>query len=353
MTVVHVIVPDSIDDPNRPSGGNVYDRRICSGLATHGWSVHEHALPGAWPRPDGAAVAALADVVAGIPDRAVTLIDGLMASTAPEVLLPEARRLRLVVLVHMPLGDGPAADPDVIDRERTVLSAAAAVVTTSNWTRHRLIDRYALLASRVHVAAPGVDIGRLAPGTVTGGELLCVAAVTPEKGHEVLLAALTTIRDIPWRCLLVGALTVDRGLVDELRHQSRNDGISDRICLAGPQDREYLDVAYTSADVLVLASRAETYAMVVTEALARGLPVIATAVGGLPEALGHAADGQRPGLLVPADDPAALAGALSRWLTDAGLRRHLRGAARDRRTTLSSWSVTTRELGTVLTGVTA
>jgi glycosyltransferase involved in cell wall biosynthesis len=65
--------------------------------------------------------------------------------------------------------------------------------------------------------------------------------------------------------------------------------------------------AYAAADVLVLASRTETYGMVVTEALARGLPVIATAVGGLPEALGQASDGRRPGLLVPPEDSFALA----------------------------------------------
>ena len=51
MTEVHVIVPEGIDDPARPSGGNTYDRRVCRGLAALGWAVHEHAVPGAWPRP--------------------------------------------------------------------------------------------------------------------------------------------------------------------------------------------------------------------------------------------------------------------------------------------------------------
>ena len=73
--------------------------------------------------------------------------------------------------------------------------------------------------------------------------------------------------------------------------------------------------------MLVLASHAETYGMVVTEALARGLPVITTAVGGLPEALGQTRDGRRPGLLVPPGDSGALAAALRRWLTDAELRQ--------------------------------
>ena len=74
--------------------------------------------------------------------------------------------------------------------------------------------------------------------------------------------------------------------------------------------------------------------MVVTEALARGLPVVAADVGGVPEALGRGADGIRPGLLVPPEDPAALGAALRAWLGDAELRGRLRRAARERRESL-------------------
>ena len=88
-----------------------------------------------------------------------------------------------------------------------------------------------------------------------------------------------------------------------------------------------LDHSYGAADLVVLASRAETYGMVVIEGLARGLPVIATEVGGVSEALGHGADGIRPGLLVAPEDPAALGAALRDWLGDAELRRRLRRVA--------------------------
>ena len=101
----------------------------------------------------------------------------------------------------------------------------------------------------------------------------------------------------------------------------------------------------------MLASRAESYGMVVTEALARGLPVIAWEVGGVPEALGHAADGSRPGLLVPPGDSQTLGQTLSCWLGNPRERARLRAAARSRREGLSDWAQTSRELSAVLSEV--
>ena len=123
-----------------------------------------------------------------------------------------------------------------------------------------------------------------------------------------------------------------------------------RVRFSGPQTEADLARSYGAADVMVLPSRAETYGMVVTEALARGLPVIAAEVGGVPEALGYGADGIRPGLLVPPDDPAALRDALRAWLEDADLRGRVRRAARERRASLSSWSTTTAAVADVLVG---
>jgi len=352
VKTVHVVVPDGIDDPQRPSGGNVYDRRVCHGLTVAGWSVHEHAVPGRWPRPDPAARATLALVLAEVPDDALVLLDGLVASAVPEVLGAEAGRLRLVVLVHLPLGAGPSGDgdPDALRRERAALSTAAAVVATSGWTRRWLLERYALPSDRVHVVEPGVDIADVAPGTTHGGELLCVGAVTPVKGYDVLVAALAGVRDRPWHCVCVGSLDLDPGFVDGLRDRAAEAGIVDRVRFVGPLTRTGLDRAYADADLLVLASRAETYGMVVTEALAHGLPVVATDVGGVREALGRAPDGSRPGVLVQPRDPLALAAALDRWLDDADRRESLRRAAQARRPTLSGWSEVSLRLSHVLTG---
>ncbi|RKN47954.1 glycosyltransferase [Micromonospora endolithica] len=336
-----VVLPGDIDDPVSPSGGNHYDRRVLDGLAALGWRVREHALAGAWPHPDAAARAALARLLAALPDRAPVLLDGLVASSVPAELAAQARRLRLVVLVHLPLET---------DAERAALAAATAVVGTSGWTRQRLREVYALPADRLHVAAPGVGPAPVAAVTPTGGNLLCVAAVTPGKGHDVLVDALAAVADRPWRCVCVGPLDRDPEFADRVRHRVARHGLTDRVRLAGPRTGAALDTAYAEADLLVLASRGETYGMVVTEALARATPVLTTTAGGLPETLGRAPDGTRPGLLVPPGDPDALAGALRRWLDDAALRDRLRRAASDRRTALEDWTGTTATVARVLEG---
>ena len=168
-----------------------------------------------------------------------------------------------------------------------MLAAATAVLTTSEWTRQRLRDLYGLAA---HIAEPGADAAVLAPGTAAGDALLCVAAVTPGKGHDVLLDGLATATDLSWRCECVGSLDRAPAFAAGVRRAAREKGLSDRVRFPGPRSGPELDRAYAAADLLVLASHAETYGMVVTEALARGLPVLAADVGGITEALGHGDD---------------------------------------------------------------
>jgi glycosyltransferase involved in cell wall biosynthesis len=309
--------------------------------------VHVHEVPGSWPSPDPQSLGILAGVVGSVPDGTLVLVDGLVASPAPEVLAPEARRLRLVVLVHIPLGEG-MSDGRARVREATVLSGAASVVTTSAWTRRTLLELYSLPADRVHVAEPGVDPAELAPGTATAGALLSVAAVIPGKGHDLLLDALAQLAGHRWECNCVGSLERDPAFVERLRRRVVEARLGGRVSFSGPQADDDLARSYTAADVFVLPSRAESYGIVVVEALARGLPVVAAEVGGVPEALGYGADGTRPGLLVPPDDPLALREAIASWLEDPGLRSRLRRAARERRETLAGWSTTASTVADVL-----
>ncbi|WP_300007235.1 glycosyltransferase family 4 protein [Pseudonocardia sp.] len=342
---VHVVLPDDVDDPALPSGGNAYDRRVCRGLACGGWAVEEIAVGGSWPRPDGAARAALRRALDGLPDGAVVLLDGLVACGVPDVVVPQAGRLALVVLVHLPLGDEEGGTEEdrasLADAERAVLHAAAAVVATSPWTAARLADVHGLAG--VHVARPGVDPVPLARGSGGAGRLMCVGSVSPTKGQDVLVAALATVVDLPWTCALVGPLRRDPAHVARVRAAIDGHGLAGRVRLTGPLTGPPLDAAYDTADLLVVPSRAEAYGMVVTEALARGVPVLGSAVGGIPESVGGDA-----GLLVPPGDAGALAGALRRWFADPDLRDRLRSGAAARRDVLDGWEVTIRCLAAVL-----
>ena len=197
--VVHVVVPQGIDDPLRPSGGNTYDRRLCQALGSGGWSVSVGEVAGAWPWAGESGRNALAEALCALPAGSTVLVDGLVASTLPEVVAPACCRLRLVVLMHMPLGID-AERPEALRAECEVLSAASAVVTTSGWARDWVLASYGLDPGRVHVAHPGVDISTTATGTRRGGALLCVGAVTPGKGQDLLFAALEDVADLRWRC---------------------------------------------------------------------------------------------------------------------------------------------------------
>jgi glycosyltransferase involved in cell wall biosynthesis len=328
MSTLHLVVPDGIDDPLRPSGGNLYDRRVADALTAAGRHLVEHPVVGSWPWPDAAATEALADALAAVPDGATALVDGLLASASPGLLVPAARRLALGVLVHLPLG---VADPAARPAEREVLAVARTVVATSAWTRDWLVRHYRL--EDVATAPPGVDPAPVAAGSGTGGALLCVARACRAKGYDVLTRALATLTDLPWTCDWVGPV---------------DDVAAGPISLVGPLPPAAVADRYAAADLVVLPSRLETYGMVLTEALARGLPVLASDVGGVREAVGETSDGRLPGLLVAPGDPQALAAALRAWLTDPGLRATLRVAALDRRTTLPDWAGTAARLTSAL-----
>jgi glycosyltransferase involved in cell wall biosynthesis len=347
---VHVVVPTGFDNPGQPTGGNIYDQRVCAGLAGAGWEVLVATVAGAWPVPDSGDRADLDRIVSAIPDGEIALIDGLIASPSAAQLLAHADRISMTVLLHMPLATALDTRDDASAQrsERAVLRAATGVVVTSEWTRQQVLTRYEIPADRVHVARPGVD-RVAAPARPVRGHLICVGTLGRHKGQDLLVEALAELGDLDWHCTLAGPLDRDPDFVDQLQTSITRLGYDHRVRLTGILTGTALSRAYTTADLLVAPSRSETYGMAVTEALAHGLPVIAAAVGGLPEALGSAADGTCPGQLVPPGDPAALAAAIGHWLADERLRHRLRAAAASRRSNLRGWEHTTQDVANALT----
>ncbi|MDQ1288727.1 MAG: glycosyltransferase family 4 protein [Actinomycetota bacterium] len=350
---LYAVLPDRVTDPSRPSGGSVYDLRVCAALESTGRAVDRILVPGAWPTPSAPDLAGLGAALTALPDGATVLLDGLVACAAPDVVVPATARLRTVVLVHLPLADETGPVPGEAARreacERDVLRASAHVVATSRAVADRLRRRHGLSPDRVHVARPGVDPAPVTAPSDDGTRLLSVASLTPRKGHDVLVEALARVADLRWECAFAGA-EPDDAHAAAVRRLVRARGLGHRVEFTGPLSPGELSARYARTDLLVLASRAEPYGMVVTEALARGIPALVTAVDGLPEAL-RGDDGPTPGLpglLVPPDDANALATGIRAWLTDPAVRARRRRAAGTRRTFLRPWEATATALAAVL-----
>jgi glycosyltransferase involved in cell wall biosynthesis len=333
---LHLVMPGALD---QRTGGYIYDRRIVEGLRALGWTVEVHELAGCFPQADEMACAAAAHAVAKMPSGALPVIDGLALPAFAELVdrLPRP----WVALVHHPLaletGLSTAEARAFADLERRLLARAARVIVTSPGTR-RDLAAYDVEGARIGVVCPGTDPAPLARGSAGPGPvLLCVASLTPRKGHLVLLDALGELTDLDWHLICVGSAERDPACAQSIAAALDRLGLHGRVTLVG--ERAEADVApfYNRADVFVLASHHEGYGMVLTEALARGLAVVSTTAGAIPDTVPESA-----GLLVPPGDPTALAVALREVMTRPELRARLVAGAQEARRQLPSWHDATR-----------
>ncbi len=332
-----------------PSGGTIYNERIA-----RAWGVDIEWLAGGWPFPSEADLGLLRDALlpCGVARSEPVLLDGLIGCAAPGVLR-EARTAsaRIVVLVHLPLPAETSLTPHEIDTlaasEAASLEHAGAVIATSRWAAADLHQRYGLVS--VHVAEPGTDPSPLAPGS-TPPRLVTVAAYSPRKNHGLLIEAFkhSSLRDLPWSAQWVGADPTGVAQQSTARAVAAA-GLTSRISVQGPVSGSDLAATWAGADVLLLPSRAETYAMVVAEALACGVPAMVGAGTGAAETLrGNPLDAGMPGLALPIDDPGVWARAIGEWLTSPTQRQAWRDAALHRRTHVKSWQHTAAVIAHVL-----
>ncbi len=222
------------------------------------------------------------------------------------------------------------------------------MIATSEWTRSELIARTLAEPNRIIVARPGTDAVPAATGSASGGHLLCVGAVAPHKGQDVLVHALAGMADLPgWTCSIVGSPNADPDFAIRIAAAIRSAGLTERIELLGVLTGRRLADEYHAADLVVAPSRAESYGMVVAEAVARGIPVVAARVGGVTEAIA----GSTAAILTPPNDPVALRAVLRQWWEEPPRRAVLKADALRSRTATRTWAETARIAAAVLSEV--
>jgi len=220
-----------------------------------------------------------------------------------------------------------------IEEEARILGAVDRIVAATTVERTHLVKHYGADPARIAVIPCGVDTNLFLPGDQAAAraalglddqlQLLYVGRLAPIKGLETLLDAMARLRATGTRVHLsiVGGDADEplNGHEGELRARLARLDLRSAVTFVGAQPQERLRAWYVAADATVLPSHYESFGMVAMEAMACGIPVVASRVGGLQTTV---RDGVT-GLLVPDHDPAALAGALDRLLGDPDLRFRL------------------------------
>jgi glycosyltransferase involved in cell wall biosynthesis len=357
VSAIDFVVPGDIDTP---TGGYIYDREILAGLRALGWRTTVHSLDASFPQPTPAAQRAARATFAAIPSGSLVVIDGLALPGLERVLGDEAKRLTLVALVHHPVALETGLDAATArrfgDAERRALAVVRRVITTSQWTA-RALARYDVAIGALRVVEPGVDRRAMQGSTDPRGaepsapqheslNLLCVATLTPRKGHALLFEALGELRDRRWHLNCAGSLLRDPAHVAALERQLDRLRLANRVSLLGDLDGDALERQYERADLFVLPSYLEGYGMALAEAVAHGLPIVSTTAGAIPETVPAAA-----GVLVPPGDARALVKTLALLLDDPTRRAELARGARAARAALPTWSGAALKFAAALDGL--
>jgi glycosyltransferase involved in cell wall biosynthesis len=366
--LVRFLVPANI---RHNSGGTVYNTRLAQGLRTLGVDTEVLAVDGSWPDASAAQRRRLGGVLgaggrrADITAGTVTLVDGLIACGAPDELEYAAAAGRSPwVLLHMPAPSHP-------DGERRALRAAAGVICTSSSAVASIEMRHGLPACQV--ALPGTDPAPKAAGSAPP-HIVAVAALLPNKDQLLTVAALARVQDLAWTASLVGTDDADSTYAAQVRGAIASVGLEGRVRVTGQLAGKALADEWNRADLSLLVSRAESFGLVVTESLARGIPVVVRKGTGAVEALGlagrlaggmagglgvrpagkpegatYAVPGAAVGLAGPDNShPDVLAAVIRQWLLDGTLRAGWRAAALAAREQLPGWDSTARNVLAIL-----
>jgi glycosyltransferase involved in cell wall biosynthesis len=329
-----------------PTGGYAYDRRLMALLPGEGVGLAHCILPGSFPFPSSDDLDETARLLISAPPDHVLLVDGLAYGALPAALLRELRR-RVVALVHHPLGLetglAPATASALLASEAAALGEARAVIVTSPATARILAADLGVPPDRITVAVPGTDPAQRAAAEGDPPRLLTVGTISPRKAQTVLVEALAGLADRDWTLTVIGATDRVPAETDRLRSLIAASGLEDRVRLLGTLSEAAMDRAYGEADLFVLPSLYEGFGMVITEALAHGLPVIATTGGVAVESLPA-----RACLRIPPGDVVALREALRGLLDEPGHRRELAAEAWAAAQYLPRWGETARIVADVI-----
>ncbi|ABG31917.1 glycosyl transferase family 1 [Roseobacter denitrificans] len=331
-------------DKDRRTGGFLYEATVLRVLNDMGFETAHLQLPDGFPDPSArdmqCALAALRDVPADVP----IILDGLVFGAIDPQGLAQVQA-PIIAMIHHPLGTetglSPARAAFLRANEAAALAHTAQVIVPSPHTAQVLTQEFGADPETITVALPGFDRPTRSSAPVDPPLILSVGLLAERKGHDVLLDALSRIRDLDWSAAIVGQAH-DPLVADKLRDQCRDLDLCARVRFAGELGEAALRQHFEAASIFALATRYEGYGMVLSEAMLFDLPVVSCHVGAVPETVGGA------GLLTPPDDPSAFAAALRRILECPETAAQFSALSKTRANALPTWQDTATIFKTVV-----
>lgn len=325
---ISFVVPGSI---NQLTGGYIYDKKIATGLVALGHKVEIIELAGTFPIINDSTIENANRQLKECTN--ILLIDGLALPAFPN-------SENFYALIHHPLFKETNLTQEtknfLFHNEKKSLQKARHIIVTSNFTKKELQKEYNIPKAKISVVCPGnekVEIisHKSKSKHKSNIHLLCVASITPRKGHDVLLKSLAPLRHLPWKLFCVGSLNRDKEATKNAMEIVCKNQLEDKVIFTGELDDKAVQEKYFESDIFVLASFYEGYGMVLTEAISYGLPIVSTTGGAIPHVVG------KEGILIEPGNVEQMTNALSRIISDAKLRENLHEKAMEARKKLPSW----------------
>ena len=279
---LHFLIPGDIETL---AGSYIYDKRIIEGLKAKGHTVNLQRLADDFPFPSDESLVQCKKIVKSIPKSEPIIVDSLAFGVIPEILEDVAATNPIIALIHVPL----SVDPIYSAYQRTLLTSneqeafklASKFVVTSEYTLDVLLN-LGIEMPQIKLVVPGIDdFPQKKNFPDKPFKLLSIANMCRSKDHSILVRALSALKDKDWLLDCYGNLDMDREYLSDLQAMIRKNHLQEKILIHGIVSGQELTNAFLNADLFVHPSDFEIYGMALSEALAHGIPVVASTGGGI------------------------------------------------------------------------
>lgn len=313
------------------------------------WGQDPVRVSGSWPHPAPSHVAEFDSILND--SVGPTIVDGLVGCAAPEIIAAATGQgHKIWLLVHLPL-EIDSADEATSARlallEKQALGAATGVITTSQWAKDDLIRRHG--QRPIYVVEPGVTTpapSDVSPRADAHPHFVTVASFTPRKNYDLIIDALVSIADLDWSATWAGAAPEPEA-IPRLQARLAECGLEKRVTILGPVPPSDVERLWARSDLLLFPSRFETYGMVITEALAHGVPSMVGAHTASARTLAGPLD-PLTGMMNNVHEAKPWATAIRQWLTVPAVQEDWQGWVSERRKHLRNWDECAQSLSDIV-----